>query len=405
MKPLEGIRVLDLTQFLSGPFCTMMLADMGAEVIKLERPPIGDITRYSPLTRDRTSTYFIGCNRGKKSVLMDLKNPAHKELFMKMVADADVLVENYKPGTMEKFGCGYETLKQINPRLVYTAISGFGQTGPMAKKGGLDLVVQAMSGLMSITGEKGGEPQKCGISISDIVSGIYGAAGTLGALCGRERSGEGQYVDISMLDATVSILDSAIARYFVNGIIPEPIGNRHPAGAPFQPYPTKDGSVLICCPADDQWQNLCDALGHPEWKEDARYATTVSRKENEKSLEELMSPVTAQFTSAELSATLDKHNIVNGQISNIKQVIENPQIQAREMIINVEYPGARPFQTTGSPLKFSSYKNPTSYQATPLGANTFEVLAKYASEEELHKLFDPVVETVKAAVDRKFGAK
>ena len=217
MKPLLNIKVLDLTQFLSGPYCTMILADMGAEVIKLERPLTGDLTRYSPPGRSGGSTYFVGCNRGKKSILMNLKDPKQKEVFMKMIPNVDVVVENYKPGTMEKFGCGYDTLKEINPRLVYTAISGFGQTGSLRKKGALDLVIQAMSGLMSVTGDRGGEPLKCGISIGDLTSGIYGALATVLALFARERTGKGAYSDISMLDSVISIMDSGISKYCLTG--------------------------------------------------------------------------------------------------------------------------------------------------------------------------------------------
>lgn len=404
MKPLEGIRVLDLTQFLSGPFCTMILSDMGAEVIKLERPLTGDMTRYSPLTRDMTSTYFVSCNRGKKSVLMDLKDPRQKEIFFDMIRDADVLVENYKPGTMKKFGCDYPVLKEINPSLIYTAISGFGQTGPWAKKGALDLVIQAMSGLMSVTGELGGEPQKCGTSISDIISGIYGAVGTLAALYSRSQDGKGQMVDVAMLDSTVAVLESAIARYFVSGVVPGPIGNRHAAGAPFQPFPTKDGnSVFICCPADDQWQRLCDGLGHPEWKEDERFFTTASRKENEKPLEVMMTEATLQWTSEDLCEMLEQNNIVNGQINNIAQVVKHPQIQAREMIVNIEYPNAQPFQTTGSPIKFSSYENDTTYQAAQLGADTLDILRKYASDTLLQDIYGPIFPKVTEAVNHKFG--
>jgi len=401
MKPLEGVKVLDFTQFLSGPICTMIMADMGAEVIKLERPLTGDMTRYSPPGKDGASTYFISCNRGKKSVLMDLKDERQKVLFFEMVKDADVLVENYKPGTMEKFGCGYEVLKEMNPQLIYTAISGYGQDGPWSKKGGLDLVIQAVSGLMSITGERGGEPQRCGTSVADITAGLYGAIGIMTALYSREKTGKGEYIDVSMLDATVSVLESAIARYCLTGKVPAPIGNRHPAGAPFQPFPTKDGSVFICCPADEQWQRLCDVLEHPEWKEDARFFTTASRYKHEGELEKLINAVTKEWNSQELCEVLENNNIVNGQINTIDKVVEHEQIKARRMMVEVEYPGSGSFRTTGSPLKMAGMEPQTKFKAAALGADTFTVLEKYAQESILQDIYDPLFTKVKAAVAKK----
>lgn len=404
-KPLEGIRILDFTQFLSGPFCTMILADMGAEVIKIERPLTGDLTRYSPLKlkKDKISTYFIGCNRNKKSVLMNLKDRRQKELFLQLAKDADVIIENFKPGTMEKFGCGYDVLKQINPKLVYTAISGYGQNGPLKHKGGLDLVVQAESGLMSITGESENALTRCGISISDISSGVWGAVGTLGALYSAQETGKGQYVDISMLDVTIAMMEYQFTRYFVDKQIPKPIGNHHPAGAPFSEFPTKDnGKVIICCPADEQWQRLCDALGHSEWKADERFMTTSSRKDYEDELITILSRVTRTYETDELIHVLNQHGIVNGQINNIEQAINSPQVKARNMIVNVKYPGARVLKTIGCPIKFSEFNQETMYTATPLGANTFDILSKYTDVKNLHEIYDPIMIDVEKSVKNKF---
>ena len=402
MKPLEGIKVLDFSQFLSGPFCTMILADMGADVIKMERPPAGDVTRWSPPGRDGASTYFISCNRGKKSVLMDLSDPRQKAIFLEMVKDADILVENYKPGTMEKFGCGHEELLKINPRLVYTAISGFGQTGPWAKRPALDLVIQAASGLMSVTGEKGGDPQKVGTSVADITSGLYGCIGTLLALYEVQKTGKGQYVDVSMLDSVVSILESSVARYLLNGKIPKPIGNRHAAAAPFQPFKVKGGDqVFICVVPDDQWLRLCDALKHPEWKDDPRFTSLSLRVEHADELEEMMSEVLKDWTAEELCETLEKAKLVYGQINNIEQVVNHPQIKAREMIIDVEFPGAGILQTTGSPIRMSEVPYDTSYKTVQLGANTFDIFSKYVGEDELHSIYDDVMVKVEETIRKK----
>ncbi len=402
MKPLEGIKILDFSQFLSGPFCTMILADMGAEVIKMERPPAGDTTRWSPPGRDGASTYFISCNRGKKSVLMDLSDPRQKAIFLEMVKDADAVVENYKPGTMEKFGCGHEELLKINPKLVYTAISGFGQTGPWSKRPALDLVIQAASGLMSVTGEKGGDPQKVGTSVADITSGLYGCIGTLLALYAAQKTGKGQYVDVSMLDSTVSILESAVARYLLNGKIPKPIGNRHAAAAPFQPFKVKGGDqVFICVVPDEQWLRLCDALRHPEWKDDPRFTTLSLRVEHADELEAMMSDVLKDWTAEELCETLEKAKLVYGQINNIEQVVNHPQIKAREMIIDVEFPGAGILQTTGSPIRMSEVPYETSYKTVQLGANTFDIFSQYVSEDELHSIYDDVMVKVEETIKKK----
>lgn len=403
MKPLEGIKVLDLTQFLSGPYCTMILADMGAEVIKLERPLTGDLTRYSPPGRDGGSTYFVGCNRGKKSVLINLKDPKQREVFLTMVSKADVVVENYKPGTMEKFGCGYDPLKEINPKLIYTAISGFGQTGPLRAKGGLDLVIQAMSGLMSVTGERGGEPLKCGISVGDLVSGIYGALATMIALFHRERTGEGCYADISMLDSVISIMDSGISKYCLTGELPKRIGNRHPNGAPFQPFDTSDGQVFVCCPADEQWQSLALGLGRKDLAEDKRFLTTALRTANEPALEALLIEEIGKWTTKDLTEMLDRNNVVYGQIKNVKEVVEDPQVIARNMIVETEFPGAGVFRTSGSPLKMSIVEEQTRYTAPELGADTEAVLKELGGLEasEIEEMYAPVMGKVKEAVAKK----
>ena len=305
MRPLEGIRILDLTQFVAGPLCTLTLCDLGAEVIKIERPGFGDDTRNETPARNGTSAKFISCNRGKKSIELNLKDPRQKEIFIHLVKKSDVVVENYKPGTMKKFGLDYEVLKEIKPDIIYAAISGFGQTGPYSSRGALDIAIQAMSGFMSITGEKGGKPVKAGTSIADVVAGLYGVIGVLAALQNRANTGEGQFVDVAMLDSmAASVMVNEIARYNTNGIVPVPQGNRHAASAPFQEFATKDGSIMVCCPTNAQFKTLMEALGHPEIYEDPRFKEQQERYQNKDELEEAMQPVFSELTTAEVAKVM-----------------------------------------------------------------------------------------------------
>lgn len=402
MKPLEGVKILDFSQFLSAPFCTMILADMGAEVIKMENPPAGDVTRWSPPGRDGFSTYYASVNRGKKSVIMNLKDPKQKELFLKMVRDADAVVENYKPGTMEKFGCGHEELLKINPKLVYTAVSGYGQNGPWSRRAALDLVIQAASGMMSITGEKGGAPQKVGVSICDILSGLYAAIGTVTALFNAQRTGKGTYVDIAMMDATLSVLESPVAKYLLDGRIPVPVGNRHVAAAPFQPFNVKDGGqVFICIVSDEQWEKLCDLLGKPEWKEIERFSTVPLRTDNVDEIAELVQNEVIKYTAAEFCDMLEEAKLVYGQINNIKQAVEHPQTQARRMIVDVHCPGDVTLQTTGSPINMDCFDRTMEYDAVQIGSGTFDILSEYASQEELHAIYDAILPDIEAVIEKK----
>ncbi len=401
MKPLEGILVLDMTQFMSGPLCSMILADLGAEVIKLERPPIGDTSRYSPPGKMGASSYFISLNRGKKSVLLNLKDPRQKSAFLEMVKKADVLLENMKPGSMEKFGVGYDVLKTINPRLVYTAISGYGYTGPMCKRGAYDLVIQAESGLMSITGEKGGQPLKSGTSSSDLVAGLYAAIGTLAALNKARETGEGEFVDVAMLDATFATLENAIGSYFLTGIVPTPLGNRHSSAAPFQPFDTKDGKVFVCCISDENWRNFALAINRKDLAEDPRFKTMNLRQQNITQLDAAVQTELSNWTASELMYTLDAAGIVNGQINTLDKATQNPQILARNMIMSVNYPGAEPMKTAASPIKMTSISEETESYCPGLGEDTIDVLKKYAGltlqqiEDIYQDVFPAVEEVVK----------
>lgn len=386
MKPLEGIRVLDLTQFVSGPLCTLTLMDLGAEVIKIERWMVGDDTRNETPTRNGTSAKFISCNRGKKSIELNLKDERHREIFIRLVRISDVVVENYKPGTMKKFGLDYETLKEIKPDLIYAAISGFGQTGPYSRRGALDIAVQAMSGFMSVTGEKGGKPVKAGTSIADTVAGLYAVIGILSALRYRDLTGEGQFVDVSMLDAMVSsVMLNEIARYNVNGIIPAPQGNRHAISAPFQEFATKDGSIMVCCPTNAQFQGLMEALGHPEVYENPMFHEQKDRYQHKDELEAAMQPIFSQLTTRQAAELMAAHSLPFGEINNVKDVAENEQLKARNMFISVEDEKAGAFETVGFPLKMPSVPYQASFRSPGLGEDTRAVLRDLLnmSDEEI----------------------
>lgn len=399
MKPLEGILVLDITQFMAGPLCSMILSDLGADVIKFERPPVGDTSRYSPPGKKGASSYFVSLNRGKKSVLLNLKDPRQKEAFLKIVKKADILLENMKPGSMDKLGVGYDTLKAINPRLVYTAISGYGYSGPMKSRGAYDLVIQAESGLMSITGEKGGQPLKTGTSSSDLVAGLYATIGTLAALLKVRKTGEGEFVDIAMLDATFATLENAIARYFLTGIIPEPLGNRHSSAAPFQPFDTLNGKVFVCCISDENWRDFALAINRKDLAENPMFKTMNLRQKNITLLDSAVQAELKNWTAEDLMTALDKAGIVNGQINTIDKAVNNPQILARNMIMSVNYPGADPMKTAASPIKMASLPEITESYCPGLGEDTIDVMVKYAGlekseAEDIYKDIFPAVERV-----------
>lgn len=391
MRPLEGIRILDLTQFVAGPLCTLTLCDLGAEVIKIERPGFGDDTRNETPARNGTSAKFISCNRGKKSIELNLKDPRQKKIFIHLVKKSDVVVENYKPGTMKKFGLDYEVLKEIKPDIIYAAISGFGQTGPYSSRGALDIAIQAMSGFMSITGEKGGKPVKAGTSIADVVAGLYGVIGVLAALQNRANTGEGQFVDVAMLDSmAASVMVNEIARYNTNGIVPVPQGNRHAASAPFQEFATKDGSIMVCCPTNAQFKTLMEALGHPEIYEDPRFKEQQERYQNKDELEEAMQPVFSELTTAEVAKVMAQNGLPFGEINKVSDVAKNEQLIARDMFIDVEDSKAGSFRTVGFPLKMQSMPYQPAYRSPALGEDTHDVLSQLLdmSDEEITKAFE-----------------
>ncbi len=376
--PLEGMRVLDLTWVLSGPYASMVLCDLGAEVIKLERPPRGDVARTTLPLINGESGYFFSINRGKKSISIDLTHDEGKELFLRLVEKVDVVMENFTPGSMDRLGLGYETLRRRNPRLVYAATSGFGQTGPDRLRPALDIVVQGMGGVMSITGHPGGPPARPGLSLGDIAGGLFTAIGVLAALQERERSGEGQMVDVSMLDCQIAILENAFMRYFATGELPGPIGTRHPAATPFQAFPTKDGWIVLAVSwgVENQWELFCALIGSPELINDGRFATPHARTANHAELEPLLNDALMRKTTADWVREFDEIGLPCGPLNNIAQAAALPQIQAREMLVEVEHPAIGRLPLANTPVKLS--RTPGGIDATSaspaLGQQTDEVL-------------------------------
>ncbi len=388
--PLDGITILDLTWVLSGPYGAMVLCDLGAEVIKVERPPHGDLARTTGPHINGVSGYFMSINRGKKSISIDLAKEEGKELFLKLVEQADVVVENFTPGAMDGLGLGYEALRERNPRIIYAATSGFGQTGPDRLRPALDVVVQGMGGVMSITGHPGGPPTRPGLSLGDIAGGLFTAIGVLAALQERERSGEGQLVDVSMLDCQVAILENAFMRYFATGNAPGPIGTRHPSATPFQAFPTKDGYLVLALwgGAEHQWEMLCALLGTPELIYDERFATNADRTEHHAELEPIMFEAMKKRSTDEWLREFDAVGIPCGPLNTIPEAAEHPQVRAREMLVEVDHPVAGKLPLANTPVKLSRTPGGIKGPAPAIGQHTDEVLRELlnTSEAEIARL-------------------
>ena len=377
-RPLADIRVLDCTWVLSGPYCSMILADLGADVIKVERPPWGDVARTTTPYQDGFSGYFFSVNRGKCSVVIDVRKDEGRELFLRLTEQSDVVLENFTPGTMERLGLGYAVLAQRNPRLILGRISGFGQTGPYRERPALDIIVQAAGGIMSITGEPGRAPIRPGASYGDIVAGLYTAAGVLAALHERERSGLGQELDISMLDCQVSALENAFMRYAVTGKAPEPLGTRHPAATPFQAFPTADGHIVVALGfgEENQWALLCAILALPALIDDERYATSPRRTARHAELEPLLAAAFARRTTAAWLDDLLAAGIPCGPVNTIAQAAADHQVQHRRMLREVTHAKAGTIAIADTPLRFS--RSEAGIQGPPpsLGEHTAAILAE-----------------------------
>ncbi len=383
-KPLQGIKVLDLTRVLAGPFCTMMLQDLGAEVLKVEMPVTGDDSRSFGPFKEGRSLYFVSINRGKRSMTLNLKNEAGKEVLRRLVRESDVLVENFRPGVMEKLGLGWETLREINPRLIYAASSGYGHTGPDSQKPAYDILAQAEGGVMSVTGWPDGAPVRVGCSIGDITAALFTANGITAALYQRELTGEGQKVDVAMLDCQVAILENALARYQVAGTPPEPLGNRHPTITPFQAYRASDDYLVVAVGNDGLWRTFCAAVGREDLATDARFLTNHDRTEHIDELNAILESLFAERSVEEWGSLLSTAKIPHSRINTIDKVMEHPQILARRMVVDVDDPVAGRVKIAGNPIKMSSLPDePTRPRIPELGEHTSEVLRSlgYTQEE------------------------
>ena len=376
MGALSDIKVLDLTRVLAGPYATMVLADLGAEIIKIEQPEKGDDSRaYGPY-KNGESAYFMSLNRNKESITLNLKTPEGKEILKELVKKVDVLVENFRPGTMEKLGLGYEVLKEINPRLIYASSTGYGQTGPYSQRPAYDAVVQAMGGIMSITGQADGVPTRVGTSIGDIAAGLFCAIGILAALQERARSGLGQMVDVAMLDCQVAILENAISRFEFTGEIPRPIGNRHPSIVPFETFNTLSDPIMVAAGNDRLWATLCELM-ELEIACDSRYATNPQRNEHYAELRPILAEKFMTKTAEEWQPMFDKAGIPSGPINTVDKVVKNEQVVAREMILEVEHPVAGTTRVPGIPIKLSRTPGEIRMAAPVLGADTEKLLNQY----------------------------
>ena len=387
-KPLQGLKVIDLTSALNGPFCKMTLADYGADVIKVE-PVNGDQCRtWGPMDpKSGDSGFFAQINRNKKSTTLNLKSDKGREMFYDLVKDADVLVENYKGGVTKKLKIDYESIRKINPRIIYGSSSGFGQYGPITHRPCYDIVAQAMGGMLNLTGYKETDPVKVGPSVADHVAGIYLTVGILMALYHREKTGEGQQIDVSMVDTIFSLLENNIPYYTVAGIDPGRMGNVDSTIAPFDVYPCKNGFVALGVGNDRMWERFCDIIGHPELRDDPRYATNVSRFENyEPELKALLSDWCRQYTKAEIEQIMDEGSIPCGPVLTVEEAINHPHIKAREMIVHCEHPTIGDMQIQGCVMKMSETPGSVEAPAPLLGQHNCEVFG--LTEEELAQLQD-----------------
>ncbi|MBM2825667.1 MAG: CoA transferase [Dehalococcoidales bacterium] len=373
---LTGIRILDLSWVLSAPFATMVLSDLGAEVIKVERPKVGDIARDNGPHVRGISTYFLSLNRGKKSVSLNLASATGKEIFLGLVKHVDVVVENFVPGTMKKLGLDYEILRQHHPQLIYAACSGFGQTGPYATKPAFDVIVQAMGGILSTTGEPGGPPVRPGASLGDIAAGLFLAIAILAALQERHTSGQGQMIDLSMLDCQMAIQENAFVRYLATGEVPKALGTRHPVFTPFQVFPTKDGYVAVATMGGvkDQWPLFCATIGRLDIIDDARFATGWLRTQNYAVLEPTLNEAMQGKTTEEWLREFEAVGFACGPVNTIDRVAADPQIAHRGMIIDVNHPRAGSFKVVNTPIKLSRTPARVQQASPDLGEHTEETL-------------------------------
>ncbi|SAL63151.1 lipid metabolism-like protein [Caballeronia arvi] len=383
---LDGVRVLDLSRVLAGPWASQLLADLGAEVVKIERPRTGDDTRaWGPpwlpdANGDATaeSAYYLCANRNKQSVTVDISQPEGQELIKRMAAQADVLVENFKVGGLRQYGLDYEALKEANPRLVYCSITGFGQDGPYSSRAGYDFLIQGMGGLMSLTGRadgaEGAGPIKVGVALTDVMTGLYATVGILAALARRDRTGEGQHVDLALLDVQIASLANQASNYLVGGTVPQRLGNSHPNIVPYQEFPTADGYMIIAVGNDGQFRKCCEVLGRPEWAKDENFLTNPRRVKNRAALVAMIESATRQRTTTEWVEAMESAGVPCGFINNLAEVFRDPHVQERGMRIEMPHSEGGNVSMVANPIKMSA--SPVQYRNAPptLGQHTYDVL-------------------------------
>jgi crotonobetainyl-CoA:carnitine CoA-transferase CaiB-like acyl-CoA transferase len=398
--PLGGIRVIDLTRVLAGPFATQSLGDLGAEVLKIEPPGGGDETRQFPPFVDGESHYFLGINRNKKSLVVDLQQEAGKEILRRLVAQSDILVENYRPGVMDRLGLGYAALREINPRLIYCAISGFGLTGPLRDKPSFDIVTQALSGALSINGERGHMPVKLGIPLGDMVGGVFGPMAILAALHERHRTGTGRLIDISLHDGLIGMLGYFAQLAFITGNDPPPMGSSHPNIVPYGSFPASDGSIIIAVLSESFWGKLCDALEQPNLAADPRFATPTLRRDRRDEVDQIISEITRTRTVAEWEERLKAADVPHAPVLGVTAALAHPHAVAREMVQTAEHAAIGPIKVVGRPIKFPGATQPPVTAPPAFGQHTESVLRERLgySDAEISALRDTGV------IDRRAGS-
>ncbi len=386
--PLEGVKVLSFARALAGPFCTMLLCDLGAEVVKIEEPGHGDTARRNGPFIEGISSYFLSINRGQKSITLNLRNERAKKIVFELVKNVDILVENFRPGVMDRLGFSYEAIRQRNPKIIYASLSGFGQKGPYAQKPAYDMIAQGMGGTVSITGEPGKPPVRVGYSIGAMGAGLFSAIAILSALHEMKKSGEGQWIDVAMVDSQVALCENALIRYLVTGEIPRPLGTRHPLMTPFQIFPTQDGYLVLITVSEEDWRKFCKVAGREEFLADNRFQSHKDRIANYQAFEPLMNELMKTKTTAEWLALLEPAGVMCGPVNNMAQVVNDPHIQERAMIVEVEHRRAGKLKVAGTPMKFSRTPCKIEKACPDVGEHTIEVLSRMLgmSAEDIEKL-------------------
>ncbi|MBW1790058.1 MAG: CoA transferase, partial [Deltaproteobacteria bacterium] len=386
--PLKGINVLSFGRVLAGPYTAMLLADLGADVIKIETGKDGDMARHNGPFINDLSSYFLSVNRGKKSFSLNIRHEKGVDILKRLIRGMDILIENFRPGVMKKMGLDYEDAKELNPRLIYVSVSGFGQSGPYSSKTAFDMVAQGMGGTVSITGEPGRPPVRVGYSIGDMGAALFAVTATLAALYERTGSGIGQHIDVAMMDSQVALCENACARYMATGQIPKPIGARHPLVTPFQVFPTKTDDMVVVAFTDEQWGKMCEAVGRKDLVNDVRYHSMRARNENHAELESTLSEVFRTLPRDEWLSRFEEFDVIGGPVNNIEQVVNDPHVKARDMVLEVAHDRLGKLKVVGTPMKFSRTPCEITNASPDLGRHTEEILAEKLgmSQDEIGEL-------------------